>query len=50
MTTKEVTVQGSALLDAVVESMPHYPLDEAFVASLPNELTPDWEDWKSSIV
>lgn len=38
-------VQGSALLDAVSEAMPHYPLDDAFVDSLPDELTPYWEKW-----
>ena len=39
------TVQGKALLDAVAEAMPHYPLDNAFTATLPPELTPFWEAW-----
>jgi len=38
-------IQGSALLSAVAEAMPHYPLDEAFVAALPAELIPEWLDW-----
>jgi hypothetical protein len=37
--------QGLALLDAVAEAMPHYPLDAAFVAGLPGELLPQWEEW-----
>ena len=32
--------QGLALLDTVLEAMPHYPLDGAFEASLPDELCP----------
>ena len=28
------------LLDAVAEAMPHYPVDEAFEATLPGELAP----------
>ena len=39
--------QGLALLAAVSEAMPHYPLDAAFVASLPDELAPHWEGWQS---
>lgn len=38
--------QGLALLDAVAEAMPHYPLDEAFEAELPNELAPHYEEWR----
>jgi hypothetical protein len=37
--------QGLALLDAVSEAMPHYPLDEAFVAGIPAELVPHWQEW-----
>jgi hypothetical protein len=37
--------QGLALLDAVAEAMPHYPLDAAFVAELPPELRPMWGEW-----
>ena len=37
--------QGHAVLDAVEEAMPHYPLDEAFVAAIPNELTQYWAIW-----
>jgi hypothetical protein len=38
-------VQGSALLTAVAEAMPHYPLDAEFKASLPDELLPFWTAW-----
>ncbi len=38
-------IQGVALLSAVAEAMPHYPLDEEFVAALPVELISEWEDW-----
>ena len=37
--------QGLALLDAVAEAMPHYPLDAEFVAELPVELLPFWDEW-----
>ncbi|MCB2079777.1 MAG: hypothetical protein KDE55_19045, partial [Novosphingobium sp.] len=39
------TVQGTALLDAVAEAMPHYSLGHEFVESLPDELVPYWEEW-----
>lgn len=39
-------VQGMALLDAVTEAMPHYPLDDAFIATLPEDLLPYWASWK----
>ncbi|TCM15406.1 hypothetical protein EDF56_11086 [Novosphingobium sp. PhB165] len=39
-------MQGLALLDAVAEAMPHYPLDEAFIAALPGELAPFFEEWR----
>lgn len=38
--------QGMALLDAVATAMPHYPLDDAFEASLPNELRPCLAQWQ----
>lgn len=38
--------QGRALLDAVAEAMPHYPLDEAFAAGIPPELEPVWRAWR----
>jgi hypothetical protein len=37
--------QGLALLDAVSQAMPHYPLDEAFIGELPDELRPHFERW-----
>jgi hypothetical protein len=39
--------QGLALLDAIAEAMPHYPLDTAFAAALPPELVPYFEKWWS---
>lgn len=39
--------QGIAVLDAVAEAMPHYPLDAAFVDSIPPELIPYWEEWRA---
>lgn len=38
--------QGLALLDAVAEAMPHYPLDEAFAIQVPAELQPMWTQWQ----
>ncbi|MGE3690504.1 MAG: GSU2403 family nucleotidyltransferase fold protein [Novosphingobium sp.] len=38
--------QGIALLDAIAEAMPHYPLDAEFTAQLPEELLPIWQDWR----
>ena len=40
--------QGIALLGAVAEAMPHYPLDEAFVASIPPGLAAVWRSWRDS--
>ena len=40
--------QGLAMLDTVLEAMPHYPLDGAFEASLPDELCPYYEEWRST--
>ncbi len=39
--------QGLALLDAVAEAMPHYPLDEDFVDALPDELAPYYREWEN---
>jgi hypothetical protein len=39
--------QGFALLDAVAEAMPLYPLDAAFERSLPAELLSHYETWKA---
>jgi hypothetical protein len=38
--------QGLALLNAVAEAMPHYPLDDAFVAAIPEALKPMWRQWE----
>ena len=38
--------QGMALLDAVFGSMPHYALDDAFEASIPEELVEHYARWK----
>jgi len=40
-------LQGAALLGAVAEAMPHYPLDDVFSGELPVELVPFWEEWIS---
>ena len=37
--------QGLALLDTVAAHMPHYPLDDAFEASLPTELLLHFTQW-----
>lgn len=37
--------QGIALLNAIAEAMPHYPLDVAFAAEIPAELRPMWQAW-----
>ncbi len=39
--------QGNAVLDAVAQLMPHYPLDEAFISQIPDELQPHWDRWKA---
>lgn len=39
--------QGIALLNAVWQAMPHYPLDDGFYESLPHELKPHFERWDS---
>ncbi|MDT7531106.1 GSU2403 family nucleotidyltransferase fold protein [Sphingopyxis sp. SE2] len=40
--------QGLALLDAVAEAMPHYPLDEAFKAAIPPDLQAVFEKWQKN--
>jgi len=37
--------QGMLLLDAVEQAMPHYPLDDAFEATLPGELASFFVGW-----
>jgi len=37
--------QGLLLLDAIAETMPHYPLDTHFEAGLPGELAPYYLRW-----
>lgn len=39
--------QGKALLDAVWEAMPQYPLDDGFEAELPEELAAPFAGWKA---
>jgi len=39
--------QGIALLDAVRQTMPHYPLDAAFFGELPAALKPHFENWEA---
>jgi len=39
--------QGLALLDAVAQAMPHYPLDDEFVSQIPAELAGHFHDWKA---
>jgi hypothetical protein len=38
------SAQGKTLLRAVQDFMPHYPMDEAFVASLPQALRKVWDN------
>lgn len=38
--------QGLALLDAVAQAMPHYPLDDRFVSQIPGELTDHFHAWR----
>lgn len=37
--------QGNAVLSAVAQAMPQYPLDAEFIASIPPELGPYWQAW-----
>jgi hypothetical protein len=41
--------QEMLLLAAIAESMPHYPLDGAFVAELPGELLPHFEKGRAGL-
>lgn len=41
------SAQGKALLDAIVEAMPHYSLEDQFAGKLPSELAPFFEAWRS---
>lgn len=40
--------QGEILLAAIARSMPHYPLDDAFAAELPDALSRYFEVWQAS--
>lgn len=40
--------QGLALLDAVHEAMPHYPLGAEFEVGIPSELATAWQEWQAS--
>jgi hypothetical protein len=40
--------QGLAMLYMVREAMPHYPLDRAFEAQLPDELLPHYQQWRET--
>lgn len=42
--------QGNALLDAVKLSMPQFPIDEAFVKTIPDELRASFEGWRRRVV
>lgn len=41
-------IQGGAVLDAVREAMPQFPLDEEFEASIPDELRPFYASWRET--
>lgn len=38
--------QGLAVLDAVAQAMPHYPLGEEFSGAIPAELADSWARWR----
>lgn len=38
--------QGTLVLDAVQQYMPHFPLDAEFIATLPTPLEPLYREWK----
>lgn len=40
--------QGALLLSAIVQRMPHYPLDEEFRTELPEELKKHFDRWRKS--
>lgn len=37
--------QAEALLTLIEEKMPHYPMDDNFIASLPEDLIKHWKKW-----
>lgn len=39
--------QGAAVLNAVAEAMPQYPLDSAFESEIPPELQGFWKEWQA---
>ncbi len=41
-------LQGRAVLNAVAEAMPHYPLDAEFEAAIPAELRAHWKAWRGA--
>lgn len=42
------TAQGTALLNAIIEDMPHYSLPDDFQRELPDELKPFFREWRSN--
>jgi len=40
------TLQGTVLLNAVREAMPHYTLGPDFTTQIPDELVPHWQKWR----
>lgn len=40
--------QGTAILNAVADAMPHYPLDADFEAEVPPQLAPHYARWKAA--
>ena len=42
--------QAAAVLGAVADSMPHFPIDETFISSLPEELFAEYEIWHDSFI
>lgn len=40
--------QGTALLNVIQQAMPHYPMDAAFEADLPDELRPHYDKWRTT--
>lgn len=39
--------QGETVLDVVATTMPQYPLDNAFIAEIPEDLRPIWQEWSN---
>lgn len=42
--------QGMALLNAISEVMPQYPLDQDFESTIPDELVPFYKAWQSGLL